>query len=226
MTGGARECLAPARPALVQKRSDPVPQEIAREALIGVRFVLDPREASPLRVGSDVGARNAQQRPDRDHRGGGIPGECAGLGHRRRAACSGAAQQVEQHRFGLVIALVRKRHAIGSRTRERRVSRLTRRGLEALAAPRPERDASHRERHAQASAQRAAEPLPAVRVRADAMIDVDRAQRDAHARRKLPGARRAAPPNRCLRRARPRRACSAIARAPAPRARTHAADRA
>src|SRR6185295_19521107 len=91
MPRGARETLLPLRKLLLEQRPDTVAEEVARQRLIGVAFVLDPVEPLPARVGFDLAARRAEERaPER------LVAEARAHRHAPRAARPGAAQQVHQ----------------------------------------------------------------------------------------------------------------------------------
>ena len=78
-------------------------QGVATVAEVQVAVVFDPLQAKRPRMIQQIGPRHAQQRPQLC----GPPIRPAlHLGHRRQALRSGAAQQLQQERFGLVVLLV------------------------------------------------------------------------------------------------------------------------
>ncbi len=85
---------------------------------------------------------------------------------------TGAAQELQQQRLGLVVGMVRDRDDVGIGRGERGVARGTRRRLEALAGrPRDPRPV-HRQRDRPARALGGAELGPGVGIRREAVVDV------------------------------------------------------
>ena len=153
-------------------------QIIARQRHIPVGLVLDPIEVSQLRVAHDGFARHFEQRPQQK-----LCADMRRRGHTARARQSRPAQQVHEHRFGLVIELVAERNCIGAQAAVCGVARFTRRGLETLAAA-GHADAPDCKPNLPAPAQRAAKAAPCIRVPAQAVMNVNRADAVAEFRRK------------------------------------------
>src|SRR5688500_8607703 len=171
MTRRPRERYLPRREAFVEKRRYPAPDEIAGQRLVGVRLVLDPLQAVLARVSEDSGAGNAQEWADK----------CLSLepGFRKHSAGptpSRPAQQVHENGLGLVIEVVGKRDAIGIGFRKSVVPRLARRRFQTFSVA-SDLDPAHGERNSPSLAQRAAERRPRIGVRAQAVVDVNRADR-------------------------------------------------
>src|SRR4029077_7579169 len=128
MPRGARETLLPLRKLLLEQRPDAAAEEVARQRFVSVALVLDPVEPVPACVVFDLAARRAEERaPER------LVAEARARRHAARAARAGAAQQVHQHRLGLVVEVVRERDAIRLRFAERLVACFARGGFEAFA---------------------------------------------------------------------------------------------
>ena len=163
-----REALPPSGKLLLEQRADPPPDKVARQRLVGVALVLDP---------SSRGGAHTPRSPCATFRAKVAAKSSPEIGsckHAARPAQPRAAQQVHQHRFGLVVEVVRERDAVGAGifTSKDLVARLAGRGLEALAS-------LHHlhlfdgERHAEALAQPPAEGGPGVRVRAQTVMNVN-----------------------------------------------------
>jgi hypothetical protein len=93
-----------------QERHHLLAQRIAAVADVLIALVVDPVEAMRLRIFPQVDARHAPAAA------AAAPPASAGalqLGHRRQAFRPGAAQQLQQKRFGLVVLLVRGQQKIG-----------------------------------------------------------------------------------------------------------------
>ena len=165
MARGARQRLAPARVALAEQRRDAQPQEIAREGVRGIAFILDPFQAVLARVGGNRLARHIEQRAHER-----APMKARALRHATRPARPGAAQQVHEHGLGLIVELVGEREHIERQLGERRIARLARGLFVSLGHP----HAAHGEWHTELAAQPPAEAHPAIGVRAQAVMDVRR----------------------------------------------------
>src|SRR5690606_17513937 len=103
------DVLTPAREALVEQRPYAMAQEVARESFVGIAFILDPRESALARIGEDRLARDVEKRPQELHRP-----ERSGARHAARAGRTGAAQQVEKHRLGLVVEMMGEHDRVGA----------------------------------------------------------------------------------------------------------------
>ena len=171
----ASEAFPPARKARSEQRRDLAPHPVAGEHFVGIAFVLDPIKLPLAGVGQDVFARNAKQRPQGEPPGAGGTMQRPALRHARGAGQSRAPQQVEQHRFCLVVELVRERDHRGVRAGQCRIARLPGRRFQPTPAEGGLHPA-HLERNAETLAQRPAEGFPFPGVRADAVIDMHRGQ--------------------------------------------------
>ena len=92
--------------------------------------------------------------------------------HRRPAFDAGAAQQLQQQSFGLVVQMLCEHDEISLLPRIDRVARAARGGLHAFGAIRRDIHRAHVQRDTQAFALARAKRGPAARVGTDAVIDV------------------------------------------------------
>ena len=107
VTRGARQCLAPARIALGEERRDAQANEVACQCLRTIALVLDPSQIVFMRIGDDRLARHVEQRSREQ------PAiELRARAHAARAARAGAAQEAHQHRFRLIVQLMRERQHV------------------------------------------------------------------------------------------------------------------
>ena len=138
----------------------------------GVRFVLDPLEARRLRVLEERCARKREERAIDPHP---RARERAHLRHRSDALQPGAAQQLQQHRLGLVVEVVRERDDRLVTPRVDGIARAARRAFQPLGGAALDMHALDRERHAAFGAEALAECGPRVGVGAEAVMHVHRA---------------------------------------------------
>ena len=121
MARGARHRHRRPGPARANQRQHTVPQIVAIQALVGVRLVLDPREAARAHPRFELGACTRQQRSDE-------PTACKGRDRRHGCQSRGAAatQQLQQHRLELIVLLVRSQQdlALGKCFRKQSIARL------------------------------------------------------------------------------------------------------
>ena len=145
-----RERLAILREAPLEHGQDLVAQEVAVEGGELVGLVLDPVEPAPRAHGPAAprAARRAAAAAST------APPTSPRFRHRREPLHAGAAQRLQEHGLGLVVAVVRQRHEVGARPRERRVPRRARRRLEPRRMVAIDAHALDDERHAARSARR------------------------------------------------------------------------
>ena len=118
-------------------------------------------------VGADGAARHVEQRAQQR-----FLAEPALHRHAARAFETRATQQVEKHRFGLVVEVVSERDGVRADLREGCAARFTRRRLEALMLF-SDFYFYRFERNPQFKAKSRAESSPIARIRAQTMVDVD-----------------------------------------------------
>ena len=102
-----------------------MPDAVARDGDVGVRFVVAPLETALGEERHDVGAGRLDERP---HDGAGARLDAA------EAARSGAAEEPEQERFGLVVPRVADRDAVGREAPRRPLEKLVARARCAAAS--------------------------------------------------------------------------------------------
>ena len=184
--GGERtERLADPGVLLGERGQDAVPDAGAREARIGVRRILDERNAAPPEVAQDLRAGDVQQRAHED---------VAPVRNARQAADAGAADDPIEDGLGLVVRLMPQRHPVGpvraGQLVERPQARVARRVLQGgPAAPPPFRrdvDRHGRERQPERLRPLAHQLHLAGGVGAQAVIDGGHLQREAQPRAQLP----------------------------------------
>src|SRR2546428_13999515 len=105
MARGSRERFLPLRETRLDERAEPAPHEVAREGLIGVALVLDPLKPMQARILFNRSARYVEERAREE-----LALEARKPLHAACAAHASAAQEVQQHGFGLVVEVVRKRN--------------------------------------------------------------------------------------------------------------------
>ncbi|MDD5249860.1 MAG: hypothetical protein PHY45_12790 [Rhodocyclaceae bacterium] len=173
---GARQVRRAARKARFESGQHFMAQMIARETGIGIALVVDP--AQPMRAGVSLDriASNGEKRTQQS---------AIRLLHRRRAAQAGAAQQIEQQRLGLIVAMMRKYDPIVRRPRERRVACAPGGRLQAVRRIAFDLDAFHGEGNIPRRAQRTTVIFPAIGVGAQGMMDMERRQRNLAAWRRV-----------------------------------------
>ena len=184
MHRGPRQGLIAAGKTFPQQRKYFQAQVIAGMAKIGVAVIDDPFDAPCHGMPGKLLPRNLQQRADQPQAAAwrdGPPGRHAG-----RPVRTAAAQQVEQHGFDPVVALMGQRQPFGIDFRKGRVARLARRRFEAAALSGPDLDPSYFQRYLQRSAQAFAECLPLVGPGTQAMMDMPGREDEALTRRELP----------------------------------------
>ena len=94
----------PGRELALEIRQELVPDPVARNPKIRVGGVFPECEAAGRDIRAQLGARDVEERPDDPSRTRQDAGE---------AARTGAAQQAQQERFGLVVAAVSDRDPVG-----------------------------------------------------------------------------------------------------------------
>nr|GEU28296.1 hypothetical protein [Tanacetum cinerariifolium] len=182
--GAARQALLEAGESVGQRRHDLQAQRVAREARVVVRFVMDVADGVLGHVPVQLPARRAQQRA-RHHQlrvaqqaGGAVGGVHAG-----QAGRAGAAQQLQQHGFGLVVHVVggeqQLQPVFAAQRAQRGVARLAGRFFGASLVLALQCHLAGLEGHAQGGAGLFAVDEPGVGVGADAVVDVEGVQRDA-----------------------------------------------
>ena len=131
------------------------------------------------RIAFDRSTRHGQQRPDQLDCSGPVitffRPSASDLQHTKRRHTGGAgnprpAQQIEQRRFGLVIAVVRQRQPVGIDRGECAITAAPRRRFQAFAAVALHFDADDVERNRQAAAEGRAEIRPRIGMRAEAVM--------------------------------------------------------
>ena len=150
---------------LRERGDDLFAQCISRITDIGVAVVIDKRQATRFNVSVNDGARHVEQRPQ--------PEDAGGVGprarHRRQSVRAGAAQQLQQHGFGLVVLVVRKENRLNARLDrgcgERGIARSPRFCLDAFACAARDVDATFEQRNRSRRAQLDAKARPCVGVR-------------------------------------------------------------
>ena len=168
MARRAREVLPPARKPGFEQVAHAPADEIARQRLVGVGVVLDPRQAAGGGVGANLSARHVEQRSQEN-----LAAERPDSWHAARPFQSSAAQQIEQHGLRLVAEVMAERDRIRSCLEHGCAARFTRRRLKAIAFS----FYFYLERlewNPKVTAIARAEFLPVSRVGAQAVIDVNR----------------------------------------------------
>ena len=175
--GAVRDGLGGVRPVDGQTREDHVTQMVARKRGVRIGRIVDGDEIVRIEILAQRRARQGQQGAPQH-----AAAERTGFAHAAQALRSGAAQQFEQHGFGLVVAMVGEHEpfARSQRGGEGGVARPARGGLQTLAMP-DHVHAHDRAGDAEPVAELRAMPRPAGAVRLQAVIHVQRTQA-AHAR--------------------------------------------
>ena len=127
-------------------------------------------------MGQQVGARHPEQRTPQPAAGVRPPGA-----HRGEPIDAGPAQRTQQEGFGLVVAMVGEgQDFAGAQVgRERRMACLAGRAFEAQPGAPVHGDADHLQRDAEPGAGGLAVRHPCIRLRMQAVVDVERPQSDA-----------------------------------------------
>ena len=189
MPGRPRQRLTRAGERFFQRRQNFVAQEVAAETPAVVAFIIDPMQAVFSRIAFDRGARHGQQRPDQL--------DCSGPAiaffrpaasdlqrtqrrHAGRAGNPRPAQQIEQRRFGLVVAVVRQRQPVGIDRGECAITAAPRRRFQAFAAVALHFDADDVERNRQTAAEGRAEIRPRIGMWAEAVMHMQCRERKRH----------------------------------------------
>ncbi len=151
MGRGAHERRRIAGKGARETRRNLVPQEVASQRDIGIRFVVDPCKAARLRIRFDRRARKREKRAQQR------AAPRAGLErrHRSEALRPRAAQELQQQRLRLVVGMMPERNEIGIDRLEHAIAGVARRRFEPGALRMFDRDAVHGQRHAALRALRA-----------------------------------------------------------------------
>ena len=170
MGGAPREIGASRGIQLREQWHDATAEEVASEALVGVRFILDPLETAAARVAFDLRAGHAEQRTQQRRR----PLITAGTGRRHaREPCEPrAAQELQQDGLSLIVLMLGEHDEIGARPGERGIPRRSRRAFDAETAVRREICRPHGAAQAVAPRGRARKAPPPARVGAESVVDV------------------------------------------------------
>ncbi|VWC16633.1 hypothetical protein BUB20358_05593 [Burkholderia ubonensis] len=177
MLCGPAERITKARKVHGERRQYVDPQRIARKARVQVRFVVDPRELALRRIALELRAQQPQQRT---HALDACRRRTVARRHRGDPGDTRAAQQLQQHRLGLIVGVLRQpQHGrampLAHRV-ERRVAALPRTRLDPGAAVARHVDAHRIECDAELRGARLRVRGPRVGVRAQPVVDM---QRDA-----------------------------------------------
>ena len=190
--GAAGEALLETGKRLRQHRHHLVPQSIAGKAGIVVRLVVDVCDRMLRHIRFELFARHRQQRT-RHHqvRVAQQLGRAVGAIHAGQTRRAGAAQQLQQHRLGLVVLVVgceQQAHAMHrAQLAQSRIAALAGRLFRARLGIFFQGDTACLEGDAQAGAQLRAVGQPGIRIRAQAVVHVKRVQ--GHAVLLRPGMR-------------------------------------
>ena len=145
-----------------------------------VAFVIDPAQTVLDGIGFEDGMRHVQQRPNQQRA---VALRSCG-GHPGRTGHAGPAQEVEQHRFGLIVAMVCQRYGVRVTGGKRRMAAATRGCLQPFAAPARDADTLDLQGHIHINAKIATELRPAIGVRAKTVMHMQGRQfRQTGARR-------------------------------------------
>ena len=192
MLGAAGKAFLETGKRLRQHGHHLVPQGIAGKAGIVVRFVVDVRDRMARHVRFQLFARHGQQRARHYQvRIAQQLGRAVGAIHAGQARRAGTAQQLQQHRFSLVILVVgreQQAHAVrGAQLAQGRVTALAGRLFRARLRILFHGDLARFKGDAHAGAQLLAVRQPRIRVRTQAVVHVERMQ--GHAMLLRPGMR-------------------------------------
>ena len=172
--GAARRDLGRRRPARAQQRGDPPTQVVTVETLVAVAPVAHDRQAPSRHERLEFGARGAEQRPQHPPRSEPHDGR-----HGGEAVDAGAAHQHQQHRLQLVVEMMGGEQRLpGTQRRgERGAAGTPRLGLERQTLAAAHLDPPHGDRHAERMSEIAAPARPSRGHRLQAVVDVQRPQR-------------------------------------------------
>jgi hypothetical protein len=145
------------RPALDEPRHDRGTQKIAVVLEARVRGVLEPTKIPGARLRDDLGPARAKQRACEP-----TPAEWNPVANRAQAAYAGAAQEPQQHRLELVVAVVCRQQQVarGQEVGERGITSLSRGGFETRARAALDRDTNRGELDAERASRRLAVRAP------------------------------------------------------------------
>lgn len=132
------------RKALRQRHQRFVTQVIARQAGIPVAFIFDPGQPGLTGIGFDLAPRHTKQRPQQP------PFAETPLGwHTGRPGDTGAAQQVEEHRLGLIAAVMGQQQDVTRHVGKNPVTRRAGSRLQTTATVALDNDPPQDKRHAE-----------------------------------------------------------------------------
>ena len=171
--GALRERGIGLRPALAQHRQHAMAQEVAVAIGVDVARILDPCQRVRLRIGKQLRAWYVEPRSPQPALSEPPPGA-----HRGESVAAGSAQRAQQEGLGLVVAMMGEREdlVLTQSGSEGRMPRSARCGLEAVAAIQRDVDADDRQRQGKLVAQGLAVRCPAIGIRVQAVVHVERAQ--------------------------------------------------
>ena len=139
-------------------------QEVSRISTVSIAFVLDPRQAARSRVCQQLVACHTQQRTQHT---------LTRFRHGAGAAHAGAAQQIVQNGFSLIIGVVRKQNPVCRMLSQGLVTHTARRRLETLTATEWNDDRNHGQRDTEFIATLGTGSDPCVRIGAQAVVNME-----------------------------------------------------
>lgn len=174
MARGTRQCLSSAGKMDRNARHDFTSQVVSAIVAIGIAFVFDPGQRMHFCIAQDQRPRNIEEWANQARATWLRP-----LGrHSSGAGNTRSAQQTEENRLGLIIAMVGQRQPFGSTGGKRRMTHAPRGGFQALTAGTRHLDAMDFQRHLQAPTKIDAESCPGSGIAAQSVIDVHRREID------------------------------------------------
>jgi hypothetical protein len=156
-----------------------MPQVVPAVAPIAIALVFDPGQRVLLCVSAITAPGTSSKRTNQPRAAALSP-----FGrHSSRATDPGAAQQSQQYRLGLIVAMMRQRQPVCRTTVKHRMPQAARGGFQSFGAAMRHLDANDFKRYAATLAKIATESSPGVGTGTQAMVNMHRRQFESRARR-------------------------------------------